>query len=120
MQSVGVVRGSLAQLQLSLARAADVLDDATERRLAGGPLAELVQRLVAHGGSDARLASYRAFHEFEHAMKAYRAAVVRSLVDDEAMTFTQVGELLGVSRQMIARLYATSRDTQSADRPGTA
>ena len=35
----------------------------------------------------------------------YRAGLIRAMVDDEKLSFTAVGRRLGVSRQMVARLY---------------
>jgi hypothetical protein len=117
VDSIDVVQGSIARLQETLVRSADVLEEARAMRLAGVSLVDLVDGMLAAGGGEARLASYRAFHDFEHAMTVYRAEVIRALVDGERMTFTEIGTLLGVSRQMIARLYGTNSDAVHAPEP---
>jgi hypothetical protein len=93
-----------AALDLSLA----TLATARQERLAGVGLVEIVSGLVARGGRATRLAPTVAFSEFERALTVYRARVIRALVDDEHLTFTEVGKMTGVSRQMIARLYSSS------------
>jgi hypothetical protein len=114
--SIDVTKQSIVQLEKRLARAAEVLEQARRQRLAGTTIIDLVEQFRAAGASDARLAAYRAIHDFEQAVTGYRAAVVQALVDDEHMTFTQVGDLLGVSRQMVARLYRNIRGVRSGDR----
>jgi hypothetical protein len=113
VELLDVIQSSITHLQGTLARSSSVLVQARAQRLTGISLFDLVESQLAAGGTEARIASYRAFHDFEHAVTAYRAGVIRALVDDERMTFTQVGELLGVSRQLIARLYSSIRDPQS-------
>jgi DNA invertase Pin-like site-specific DNA recombinase len=76
--------------------------------VAGDGLVDIIPALVARGGRETRLAPTRAYHAFERAITAYRARAIRELVDDEHMTYTEIAELIGVSRQMVARLY---RDT---------
>ncbi|MCW2544359.1 MAG: hypothetical protein JWM40_1911 [Frankiales bacterium] len=68
-------------------------------------LRQLVAAVIEQGGKDVRLASTAAFEAYERAVTSYRSQVVRALVDEEGMTFTEVGTQLGVSRQMVARLY---------------
>ena len=35
----------------------------------------------------------------------YRVGLIRAMVDEEELSFTEVGRRLSVSRQMIAKLY---------------
>jgi hypothetical protein len=81
------------------------MDRAKEQLLAGAPVSEIVDDLIARGGRDARLRSSAAIDAFEHAVMEYRVGLIRAMVDDEQLSFTDVGRRLGVSRQMIARLY---------------
>jgi hypothetical protein len=53
-----------------------------------------------------------AFREFEAAVTDYRASMIRALVDEDHLTFTEVGELTEASRQMVARLYRRAPSTK--------
>jgi hypothetical protein len=81
------------------------LDGARERLVAGVPVSEIVSDLIAQGGREARLRSSAAIEAYEHAVRVYRAGLIRAMVDEEKLTFAQVARRLGVSRQMTARLY---------------
>ncbi len=81
------------------------IDGARERLVAGVPVSELVTDLIAQGGREARLRSSAAIDAFEHAVMVYRAGLIRAMVDEEKLSFAEVARLMGVSRQMIARLY---------------
>ncbi len=81
------------------------LDRARKQLVAGVPVSEIVDDLIARGGRDARLKSSAAIDAFEHAVMVYRVGLIRAMVDDERLSFSEVGRRLGVSRQMIARLY---------------
>jgi len=81
------------------------IDSAREQLVADVPVSEIVDDLVARGGRDARLRSSAAIDAFEHAVMVYRIRLIRAMVDDEKLSLTEVGRHLGVSRQMIARLY---------------
>ena len=52
------------------------------------------------------------------AVTEYRAHVIRSLVDDEHLSFSEIGDVIGVSRQMVARLYR-KRSSTSDEIPET-
>jgi hypothetical protein len=81
------------------------IDEARERLLADVPVSELVAELIAQGGREARLRSSAAIDAYEHAVMVYRACLIRTMVDEEKLTFAQVARHMGVSRQMVARLY---------------
>ena len=110
--SVDAIAGAAEELRAALDLALVSLAQARQERLAGVGLVDIVNGLVARGGRATRMAPTVAFGEFERALKAYRARVIRALVDDEHLTFTEIGNLTGVSRQVIARLY----DSTSAER----
>ena len=103
--AVDRVESSATDLHAAVDAAVDLLRQARRDWLGGTGLVDIVEGLVEAGGRQARLAPTVAFREFERAVTAYRAAAVRRLVDEEHMTFSMVGQLTGVSRQMIARLY---------------
>jgi hypothetical protein len=103
--AVDRVESSAGNLRSVVDDAVDLLRQARRERVGGTGLVDIVEGLVEAGGREARLAPTVAFREFERAVTAYRAAVVRGLVDEEHMTFSMVAQLTGVSRQMIARLY---------------
>jgi DNA-directed RNA polymerase sigma subunit (sigma70/sigma32) len=73
--------------------------------VAGAQVLQVVDYLIDRGGREARLRTSAAIDAFEHAIMVYRIGLIRAMVDDEKLSFTEVGRHLGVSRQMIARLY---------------
>ena len=103
--SIGRVEGAANDLHDALERVMDALGEARSRRLAGAGAVEIANGLVARGGRETRLAPTVAFREFEAAVTDCRASMIRALVDEDHMTFTEVGKLTGASRQMVARLY---------------
>jgi hypothetical protein len=83
------------------------IEGARERLAAGLPVSEVVADLMAQGGREARLRSSGAIEAFEHAVMMYRVGLIRAMVDEEKLCFAEVARRMGVSRQMIARLYRT-------------
>ncbi len=81
------------------------MDGARERLIAGVPVSKIVADLIEQGGRDARLRSSAAIDAFEHAVMKYRVGLIRAMVDEEELSFAEVAHRMGVSRQMIARLY---------------
>jgi hypothetical protein len=81
------------------------IDTARERLVAGALVSDIVGDGIAQGGREARLRASAAIEAFEHAVMVYRAGLIRAMVDEEKLSFTEVGCRIGVSRQMIARLY---------------
>lgn len=92
-------------LHEALERFVDALHEARSGRLAGAGAVDIANGLMARGGRALRLAPTVAFREFEAAVTDYRASMIRALVDEDHLTFTEIGELTGASRQMVARLY---------------
>ncbi len=103
--SVDRIDGAAHDLHEALERVMDALREARSRRLAGAGAVDIANGLVARGGRALRLAPTVAFREFEAAVTDYRASMIRALVDEDHLTFTEVGELTEASRQMVARLY---------------
>jgi hypothetical protein len=112
--SIDDVQRSADDLKAAIDHTMNALVEARARRLAGVGLLDIVRGLVAGGGRETRLAPARAFKAWEAAIAAYRAQAVRALVDEDHMTYTQIGELIGVSRQIVARLYQSA--TAGSDR----
>ena len=115
VDSIDRVEGAANELLESLVRMLEHLGRARRQRLAGVDLVSIVRDLVAHGGRQSRLAPTMAFRKLEQAVTAYRATAIRELVDEQHLTFSQVGELTGVSRQMVARLYRQTESPEMGD-----
>ncbi|MDX6287168.1 MAG: hypothetical protein QOG53_2653 [Frankiales bacterium] len=111
--SIDAIAQAADELRAALDSTLATLAPAREERLAGVGLVDIVSGLVARGGRTTRLAPTVAFREFELAVTAYRARAIQALVDDEHLTFTEVAKLTGVSRQMIARLYSSSVESNA-------
>jgi hypothetical protein len=107
--SIDAIARAAEELSAALDVTLATLVQARQERLAGVGLVDIVSGLVARGGRATRLTPTVAFREFERAVTVYRARAIRALVDEEHLTFTEVANLTGVSRQMIARLYNSSR-----------
>jgi hypothetical protein len=105
LEAIERVEQAGALAQRTIAEGVASIDGARQQLVAGALVSEIVDDLVAQGGREARLRSSAAIDAFEHAVMVYRIGLIRSMVDDEEMSFTEVGRHLGVSRQMIARLY---------------
>ncbi len=89
----------------SIESAVDALEVGVRARSTGVPLADVVDELITAGGRDTRLSATDAFHNFERAIAEMRARVVRTLVDVDGLSQTEVARLLHISRQAVARLY---------------
>lgn len=99
---------------MAIEAAVSALEVGARSRTAGVPLVEIVDELISAGGREVRLAAGHRFHEFERAVAEMRACVVRILIDDDGLSFTEVGLRLHISRQAVARLY---RQVTEADPP---
>jgi len=103
--SIDRVEATASDLCDAIDRAIGNFRKAQVERRAGVDVVDIVKDLAAGGAKEVRLAATIAFREFETAVTDYRAQVIKSLVDEERMTFSEIGEMIGVSRQMVARLY---------------
>lgn len=84
------------------------LAEARRWRAEGVPLREMLNRGVALGSRERRVAADEAIAAYRNAVMRLRAAVVRKLVDEEGMTLTAAAKSLKVSRQMASRLYGSA------------
>ena len=105
VESIDQVRSAAVDLHLALDRIVGQLESAAASRKGGASLLEVVHQLVEEDGRESRLGPTVTFRGFERAVTGYRAQTVRRLVDDDRLSFTEVARLIGVSRQMVARLY---------------
>jgi hypothetical protein len=106
--SIDEVQRSADDLKAAIDRTMDSLMEARVSRLAGVGLVDIVRGLVSRGGRETRLGPAHAFRKWDAAVTAYRAQAIRALVDEQHMTYTEIGELIGVSRQMVARLHQSA------------
>jgi len=97
--------------------AVGALDAGREARQSGATVAQVVDLLISGGGREVRVGSATAFVDYERAIAAMRAVVVRALVDEERMSFTEVAARLRISRQAAAVLYKTT--PQDIEPPGS-
>ncbi|MDQ1713470.1 MAG: hypothetical protein QOE45_2920 [Frankiaceae bacterium] len=111
-ESIDRVEGAGQALHRAVEDALDLLRQARSERLGGAELVDIVGRLVERGGRGVRLAPTVAYREFERAMTAYRAGAIRSFVDDDGLTYSEIAAMTGVSRQMIARLYRAADEQE--------
>ncbi|HEY0517901.1 MAG TPA: hypothetical protein VGC84_00300 [Ilumatobacteraceae bacterium] len=109
--SIDKVEHAANDVRAALDNVMDGLDNARRDRGAGVALVDIVRQLVVRGGRELRRGPTVAFAEFEKTLTAYRAAAIQALVDDEHLSFSEIGVLTGVSRQMVARLYRTAKET---------
>jgi len=116
--SIDKIQGVANDLHGAIESVMDALYEARSRRLAGVGDLDIAKGLVARGGRETRLGPTVAFREFEAALTDCRASMIRALVDEEHMTFTDVGELIGVTRQMVARLYRRAGGSDPASEGG--
>jgi hypothetical protein len=105
LEAIRRVEQTGEEAQVAIGEGVASIDGARQKLVAGTPVSEIVDDLVAQGGRDARLKSSAAIDAFEHAVMVYRVALIRAMVDDEKLSFSDVGRRLAVSRQMVARLY---------------
>ena len=103
--AVRAVEAAATDVHAAVDDVVGMLRHAADERSEGTRLQAVVAGLVDGGGREARLAPTVAYDRFEAAVTAYRARAIRALVDEEGLSFTDVGRLTGVSRQMVARLY---------------
>jgi hypothetical protein len=98
------------QACLAIDTAVDALRGGLEARNAGRPIVDVVDELIWAGGRETRLNASEAFREYERAIGAMRAGVVRALVDEGGLSLTDVAKRMKISRQAAARLYEPVRE----------
>ncbi|MEA2446701.1 MAG: hypothetical protein QOK47_338 [Actinomycetota bacterium] len=99
-----------ARLVESLGKVLEGLRSAKQERVGGVPLPEIVAGLVEAGGRTLRRSADEAFVLYEQAMMKYRVTAIRELVDEYGLSLSEVGSRIGVSRQMVGRLYRSGTE----------
>ena len=105
VEAVERVADAGRQACLAIDTAVGALQGVCATRNAGRPIVDVVDELIAAGGRETRLSAADSFHEFERAIAAMRADVVRALVDEGGLSLTDAAKRLKISRQAAARLY---------------
>jgi hypothetical protein len=105
LEAIEQVEQTGEEAQRAIREGVASIESAREQLVAGAPVSQIVDDLIARGGREARLRSSTATDAFEHAVMVYRVGLIRAMVDDEKLSLSEVGRRLGVSRQMVARLY---------------
>lgn len=103
--AVGRVAAAGDQACRAIEAAVDALQVGGRAWHEGRPIVDIVDELIAAGGRETRIRAADAFREYERAIAAMRAEVVRALVDDGGLSMTDVAKRLKISRQAAARLY---------------
>lgn len=105
------------QACLAIETAVGALQEGSAARKAGRSVSDVLSELVAAGGRETRLGAAEAFREYERAIAALRAGVVRALVDEGGLSLTDTAKRMKISRQAAARLYkmAPERAAESPD-----
>ena len=93
---------------LAIETAVGALRKGSEARSAGRPIVDVVDELIGASGREVRLSAADAFREYERAIASMRAAVVRALVDEGGLSFTDVAKRMKISRQAATRLYESA------------
>src|ERR1700753_412341 len=114
VEAVDQVADAGREACLAIERAVGALQRGSEARIAGRAVVDVVDDLIAAGGRETRLDATEQFRAFERAVASMRAVVLRALVDENGLSFTDVGRRLKVSRQAAAKLYerATEKDVE--------
>ncbi len=94
-----------------------VLRVGCDARNAGSSVANVVDQLIAAGGREIRLNAADAFREYERAVASLRSGIVRTLVDEDRLSLTDVAKRMKISRQAAARLYEALPERDN-ERPG--
>lgn len=113
-EAVDRVEDAGRQARLAIESAVGALRGGVEARNAGRSIVEVVDELITAGGRDVRLNAAEAFREYERAIASMRASVVRALVDEGGLSFTDVARRMKISRQAAARLYGSGRERGTA------
>jgi hypothetical protein len=81
------------------------LAETRRERNAGSPIAETADQVLARQGRETRLHASAAMDAYERAAMRFRSGMVRALVEEGNLSLTEVARRMGVSRQVVTRLY---------------
>jgi hypothetical protein len=125
LASLDAVESAAAEACEALAAVVEVLGPVRDDRLAGLPLAEIMERMARVGAPGVRTSAGLALQRYEQAVHAFRADVIRRLVSDEGLSISDAARLMLVSRQRAARIMSSTstpaapslRDAREASGP---
>lgn len=115
LESIRRVERTGESARAAITRAVESIEGSRQQRIEGKPISSIVDDLMARGGRESRLKSAAAVDDFEHAIMEFRVGLIRALIDDEGLSFSEVGRRIGVSRQMVARLYRYGKSPRLPD-----
>jgi DNA-directed RNA polymerase specialized sigma subunit len=105
LASLDEVERTAREAQDALAAAVRFLAETRREQDAGLPMAEIADGILSQGGRETRLQASSAMDLYERAVMRLRGGVVRALIDEENVSLTELAQRMGVSRQVVARLY---------------
>jgi len=89
----------------------ELLAGARQQRLAGKTPLEVGLGLIERGSPEARASAASSFDDFERAVMAFRQLTVRSAVEDDGWSVSELARRMGISRQRVSRLYQAAKKT---------
>jgi hypothetical protein len=105
VDAIDDVKAAALEAHAAIERLMAAFSAARAARTGGSTVTDIVRHIARRGGRQMRLATTDTLAAFENALTAYRAVAIRVMVDNEHLNFSEVGDVIGVSRQMVARLY---------------
>lgn len=107
LSRIAAVEQAAALVSRGLAEVPRRLDEVRRARMAGVPLPTIARSLAEAGTEHREIAAN--FLAYQRSVAALRAAVVRALVDDEAIPLSELAAVMGISRQAVGRIYRAGR-----------
>ncbi|HYI45456.1 MAG TPA: PAS domain-containing protein [Actinomycetota bacterium] len=105
LDAIEAVKEAEKALRVAMEQTTKSAQDAAAQSIEGKGLPDLVEGDLWRRGSEIREQAASAIAQYEHALMILRLTMIRGLVDDHGMTFAEVGRRMGISRQLVARLY---------------
>lgn len=90
------------ELTQRLERLREAVVEIRRKRAQGRPVSEIVS---SGPGIPARRDVRASWSRLNQALHAYRAQIVKSMVDDEGMSVADTARITGNARQVVSRLY---------------
>jgi len=102
---IGLVERQCRQLEPRLSDFRELLARARDLRVRGATVEQILAYIDAPGATSARRSLDTSLRAYTRAVARLRGEIVRHLVDHQGVSLTEVGTLLGVSRQVASTLY---------------
>ena len=117
MASLDAVESAAAEACEALAALVEALGPVRDDRLAGLPLAEIMEKMVRVGAPGLRTSAGLALQRYEQAVHAMRADVMSRLVSEEGLSISDAARLMLVSRQRAARIMSSAPTPAAPSQP---